>query len=972
MKHPVSYVLMLLFLVVVGLLAPAAGVAAAPTAGALPPAQTDEADPNACAPIDVVFLIDQSSSMSEGGNDPTEQRRYAVESAIDLMADIALDSCPGVIHRVGVISFGTTAEVDLPLSEIGPFNPAEPGAAYARRDELKASVRADDLGQTSPSAAFTEARRMLDEAAPLNDGEQARKRAVIFITDGIPCVDDDLGQCGPTYPSGQYMVRLQNAINDGFSFDPVALERERCLQALRDAQPDPETELPLEGRQACLTTHQAGPQAYANSTFIWVLLMRDAGRPYPASIYAIWENITHNYAGRLIDLSNNRQAIPTTFRGILEQLTGVRAERLECGNFAVNPYLKKAVFNFNKFEPSIKVTLSYVDVNGNEHTLVDNTHDGGFDVREHLVSGPNERYEIAYPYPGLWSISSEDCDNLDAFYQPIQAAAQSVVLPPVVAQYDLPPYYNPDAPLHLEFSFIDGDTRQVVPQAGHPQFALNVTAEVIAPDGASETYTLEKVPNEEVFRTTEPLPVNVAGNYTVKFRVTSAWHDGEPNTVSADYPAVFAGERVLLEQTAGFQVRPVIPFRVEVVTPANGETLTPIHVAPGPDNPPTVAPVPVRVKLINRDGTPFGDWAVALPRPDSTFLAQMDVDGELVSAPLRADPDAPGEFTGELPGTATAGEQQLVVQLSDLQDVTLLNEDYYPDNPRQTVTFTREDATWRFAILSPQDGETQRPIHDTPWQDGLHWPLRVQPVPVRVELVDAAGQPYADPAAVMSYAPRVISATLEVADQFSGVYLEPDPEEPGQYTGEIVSGGERGQQTVTVDVDYSFPDYDPASEPASATFTRADGLLTSAGTYYLLLALLLALLALRVWRYRAARNNPVRGQLVFSESGQPLATIALSNGKNERVVKKRELAAYPSLLLDSLRVRSTAKPRREGGGEADAFATAWDAGGVGGAPVNVEYRYNGGRRQSTPLSPNMPLPVGDSPIMMEYQPLERE
>lgn len=928
-----------------------------------------DADYQACSPIDVVFLIDQSTSMSDAsGNDPLEQRKYAVQSAIDLMADIALDSCPGVIHRVGVISYGSAAEVDLPLSEIGPFNASEPDVAYSRRDELKTSVRATTLGQTNPSDAFAQAKAMLDNAAPLNDGEQARKRAIIFVTDGIPCVDNDLGTCGPNYPAGQYMVGLQNEINAGFRFDPIALAREQCLQAVRDAQADPEAPLPFDERQRCVTEHPAGPDSYDDSTFIYVLLMRDAGRPYPSSVYNIWQNIVNNYAGRLIDLSNNRQAIPTAFRGILEQLTGVRAARLECGNFAVNPYLKKAVFNFNKFEPSVQVTLSYVDTSGVEHVLVDNTHDGGFNVTEHLVSGPNERYEIAYPYPGLWSISSEDCNNLDAFYQPIEAAAQSVLLPPVVAQYDLPPFYNPDAPLHLEFQFIDAETREVVPQADHSQFALNVTAEVTGPEG-SHTYTLEKVANEEIYRTTDPLPVNADGNYTVKFHVSTNWHEGEPNIVSTNYTEVFDKERVLLEQTSGFQVRPVIPFRLDVLTPAAGQTVVPVHIAPGPDSPPTVAPIPVRLRLTNRDGSPFADWAIALPRPDTTFVAQMEVDGQIVSAPLTPDPQTPGEFVGQLPGSPVVGEQALTVQLSDLQDVNLLNEDYYPDNPRQEVVFNRADETWRFHILSPADGEVQRPIHQTLWEGG--WPLAVRPLPVRIELVDAAGQPYADPAAVMAYAPRVISATLAVADELSGVYLEPDDENPGQYVGEIVSGGQRGEQTVTVDVDYSFPDYDPASEPARATFTRADGLFTSIASYYAMLALLLLLLALLVWRYFAIRNNPVRGQLVFVESGTTLATFPLNNGKNKRVISKRELKQNPALLLDSMIVSTTGKPpKAQRGQTADPFATAWDAGGAGAPPVRVEYQPRDGRRRTESLSPNMSVGLGDSPITMEYQPLD--
>lgn len=944
-------------------------------AAAAPMAQ-EESDPSACSPIDVVFLIDQSESMSveSKANDPQEQRKFAVEVAIDLMADIALDSCPGVIHRVGVISYGTDAEIDLALSEIGPFNPSQPDVAFDRRAGLKADVRATDLGQTNPAAAFALAKEMLDGAAPLDDGDRVRKRAIIFITDGVPCVDNDLGVCNPgvtDYPSGPYMARLQNEINDGFSFNPIALQREQCLQAAREALPDPEAELPFDERQRCLTEFQATPDDYLNSTFIYALLMRDAGQTFPASIHRIWQNIAADYAGRIIDLSNNSQAIPSSFRAILEQLTGVRAARLECGNFAVNPYLKKAIFNFNKFDPSVRVTLAYTDANGIEHTLVDNQHEGGFEVTEHNISGPNERYDIAYPYPGLWSIASENCDGLDAFYQPIQASAQSPIVPPVVAQFDLPPYYNPDNPLHLEFQFIDADTRRVVAEADHPQFAIQVEAEVTGPNG-TETYILEKVPNEERYRTVDPLPVNTAGNYTVGLLATTAWHEGEPNTVSADYPAVFNSERVLLDTTTGFQVRPIIPFRLDVVSPADGETLMPVHVAPGPDDPPALAAIPVRLRLVNRDDTPFADWAVALPHPGETFVAEMVVDGEPVSTPLRPDPQRPGEFVGELSGVAATGEQEVVVRLTDLRDTSLLNEDYYPDNPHQAVTFDRQDETWRFRFITPVDGETQRPIHDTIWQGGFHWPLRVLPLPVRVELVDASGQPYADPEEVMAYAPRAISTTLTIDDTMAATSLEPDPDNPGEYVGQIVSDGQRGEQTVTADIDYTFPDYDPASEPARATFTRADGFFTSTSSYYVLLALLLLFLAFLVYRYFAARNNPVRGQLVFTSGADTLAEFGLYNGKNVRKVKKKELDNKPDLLLDALSVSSTkqrGRSRRGRGQEQDDSAFGgFGVVGTEAPPVRVEYRYNGGKTRNQPLSPGVSVGLGDSPIQMIYQP----
>ena len=72
-----------------------------------------------CYSLDVIFLIDQSDSMSGKGsgrpNDPTEQRVYAPRWAIDWLADNALDICPNAVHRIAVISYGGSTGIDLKL-----------------------------------------------------------------------------------------------------------------------------------------------------------------------------------------------------------------------------------------------------------------------------------------------------------------------------------------------------------------------------------------------------------------------------------------------------------------------------------------------------------------------------------------------------------------------------------------------------------------------------------------------------------------------------------------------------------------------------------------------------------------------------------------------------------------------------------------------------------------------------------------
>ena len=76
-----------------------------------------------CYALDVVYIIDQSGSMKE--NDPLGNRYYGTQYSLDWLANNHLGLCPEAVHRMGVISFGTTVEVSLPLSEIRPGSQQE-------------------------------------------------------------------------------------------------------------------------------------------------------------------------------------------------------------------------------------------------------------------------------------------------------------------------------------------------------------------------------------------------------------------------------------------------------------------------------------------------------------------------------------------------------------------------------------------------------------------------------------------------------------------------------------------------------------------------------------------------------------------------------------------------------------------------------------------------------------------------------
>ncbi len=132
--------------------------------------------------LDLVVLVDQSGSMLGHGipvkNDPYNVRNLMVTFTLDLMAKNAVLN--QVTHRLGVISFGTTVRVDLPLSELSTDN------IEKLRDSVKTIPAKESLEYTNFLAAFQAAAKMFASLPQRSE----RRRAIILITDGAPYVDE--------------------------------------------------------------------------------------------------------------------------------------------------------------------------------------------------------------------------------------------------------------------------------------------------------------------------------------------------------------------------------------------------------------------------------------------------------------------------------------------------------------------------------------------------------------------------------------------------------------------------------------------------------------------------------------------------------------------------------------------------------------------------------------------------------------
>ena len=683
------YTLMALFL-----LTGAFFLAASSEAQAAPLAE-ETPGPGECSNLDVIFLVDQSASMgglppSEHalGNDPTLQRKYAVEGMIDMLVDLTIGQCPDSYHRIGIISFGDEAQVDLPFSIISPADSTD---AIDLRERLKASVQATNLGATNTWDAFREAKRMFDNAGPTPAGTDPRKRVVILITDGYPCLD--AAGC-PDYQSATRELYL--TVNQFFPFADDLLTREDCLKQLREEYEDDEDGIPDDEINNCLL-HEVDPDSYEASTYVWTVLLKDEDEGvYPRGVLENLEEMSEEHAGQMIQLSQNRGDIPAAIREILSYLAGVRPRVLECGNFAVNPYLQRMVVNTYGIDEASRISLSYQDANGDPHVIPATAgSEGGVTVSEYYQYGTNERYVIEFPYPGLWSLTSQNCAGLDVYYDPVQVdpSAYSPNLAAQLPQHDLAPYYDEDRPDYLEYQLKQNTTGAVIPQADIPQFDLNVNLTVTDPNGNVLVYPMAYVASEQRFRSSKALEVATAGVYTIHISGTSMMHEGTPVVESTNLEDIFNVEYTVFEnEDVTFTVFPVQPFVINVMIPQAGGISRPVHTSIFKSwLPLDLEPFPVRIRITDRQGNTLTNLSEMFVDSNGAFRATVS-SGSASAGPitLQPDPNIPGEFVAEFPGADLVGEQTLTVESVD----AAIHEQYVPDDRKVEVPFTRAEYLW--------------------------------------------------------------------------------------------------------------------------------------------------------------------------------------------------------------------------------------------------------------------------------------
>lgn len=657
-----------------------------------------------CANLDVIFLVDQSLYMGglllpdvPRGDDPTLQRKYAVEGMIDMLVDMTLGQCPNSYHRVGIISFANSAEVDLPLSIIAP---ADPEDAIRLRDALKSHVRAFATGHTNTFDAFTQAQKMFDEAGPTPAGTELRKRVIIQIANGFPCVD--FPACMNTYPATSAALTAQ--VDKQFPFAADLLARENCMADLRQKAAIDTTDIPADKVNACLADYPVANDSYAKSTYVWTMLLK-SDVTYPESVLENQDAMSKAHGGSTIQLSHNRADIPSTMREILSYLAGVRPNLLTCGkNFAVNPYLRRMVINAYGIDANSSITMSYQDAKGIAHTINKGRIDGEEDkniISEYYTYGTNERYAIESPNPGLWQLTnSQNCNGLDVYYDPVKIDPQSYTanLPDQIPQYDLAPYFDSDQSQQylLEYKIKD-TTGTLVPQADAEVFHVTIDLTVTGPDGKKVAYPMDWIPNEGLFRAKTALQTPISGVYSINIKGNSQMHAGDLMVDSTNLSEVFNTPYTLFENaTVEFNVFPVKPFVITPVDPKANQTLRPVHASILRGWKLKVNPVPVRVRITDRQGNTLSNLKDIFTDPTQALSATI-VGNKASSSPamLQPDPNSPGDFVGEITNSSSVGPQTLAIN----SQLSAINNNYRPDERQIELPIIRTEFLWTLAVF---------------------------------------------------------------------------------------------------------------------------------------------------------------------------------------------------------------------------------------------------------------------------------
>lgn len=481
----------------------------------------------ACVGLDLVLLIDQS-----GSNDRTDVGNYRINAAhaiINGLGSNRLYFCPSTVHRLAVISFGDGnprergVRFDLPSSfPSPPFVEISPDrnnldAWYVQRNMFEDSVKADNMGHTDFQYAFRYANNAfmeLDKVPKPND--QPRRKAVILLTDGNPCV----------FVLGCVKKSLTLKFDD--------------LSYMNDLREYIDVNFPV------LTDDQIKDN---QGVRLWVVALRDdesyldrkvgseVGRPIDTTIREYWQNLARSRGGDLIELTRSQADIPTQVYSLVLRnlISSGRAIDVKCNERRyIDPYTETIRFVIFKNLNSSDAVIKF-DAGGDLIELPQRVGEVSKvgKIVEYLKESNTEIYVINRPKPGYWTVTSRlEPDNCSSQMSILQELIEPVA---TLLEPNLPIVTTQQAPFLIYEIKERGSNNPFPIDINYP---LSLTAVITTPNNTITKLNLIPYSSKggSAFRSDQPVPISNKGTYSVTLSIGIV--DPRTQTSSRIYPDI--------------------------------------------------------------------------------------------------------------------------------------------------------------------------------------------------------------------------------------------------------------------------------------------------------------------------------------------------------------------------------------------------------------------------------------------------
>lgn len=422
--------------VVLLLLCPAPGAAALPAPESWSSSPGDESD--ADRPVDVVFIVDESGSLSEAD---VEAERQAVSEMAQKIHDPE-----NLGSRVSVIGFGSYHEDGVTLDPARqicrPKHVHDPGTAQA----LSECVR-DLKRRTKEEGNDTDHAEALKVALEILEGAEDNAMKIVFmLTDGELDVRNN-SQYGDSEDErqaegeAQLDRRLDEALADKVQIWPLGFGAEgQEVSATIDEQRL--EEMAARGYQASCETAEV-PQPEANVVDSSVDVREVATRAMATATCAVLED---------------------PVEGDLPPAAVLELDVL------IQPIATEGTISVIKNDPRIRV--DYIDPRGDEVDLTGDEHDGSAFIHSG-ANGPVETLHLTYPRAGEWTVRFTS--YADAEQESVSATVQWKGKIRAVFEHRGPLEPDSETTVYLTLRIRDGDHIADPEVLADLDFALSVS-----------------------------------------------------------------------------------------------------------------------------------------------------------------------------------------------------------------------------------------------------------------------------------------------------------------------------------------------------------------------------------------------------------------------------------------------------------------------------------------------------------------